>query len=90
MRFDYNMNLLQLCCHEEAILILQWLTVKLRDQEKLKTAMTEHRDSKVGSRAIHLAATTGNAHIIKILCKDYKAEIDALTLGGQNAIHCAA
>ena len=39
---------------------------------------------------MHLAATTGNVNIIKILVKDYDIDCGALTLGGQNAKHCAA
>jgi len=49
LRFDFNMNFLQLVCHEDAKDILKWLTEKLVDHQKLKIMMAKYRDSHLGS-----------------------------------------
>lgn len=54
------MNLLQLVCHEEASQILKFLGFLFDDDPEARLSMAEHRDSHMGSQAIHLAATTGN------------------------------
>lgn len=36
MRFEYNMNLLQLVCHEEAINILNYLVIQLENDPSAK------------------------------------------------------
>ena len=49
MRFNYNMNLLQLVCFEEANLILDAMRFKFADDEAAKFQMAQHRDSHMGS-----------------------------------------
>jgi len=49
LRFEYNMNLLQLVCHEEAVNILNYLVFRLDSEISLKEEMINHRDSHLGS-----------------------------------------
>lgn len=82
LRFEYDMNFLQLVCHEEALKILVWLThTKLKDNERMRTVLAAYRDSHLGSQAIHLAATTGNCRVLEILIKDYQSNYNDMTLG---------
>jgi hypothetical protein len=60
LRFELNMNFLQLVCHEESLEILKFMVLKFNGQDNAKRAMARHRDNHLGSQAIHLAATTGN------------------------------
>lgn len=49
MRFEHKMNFLQLVCHEEALEILKWLTIKLNEFPRIKSLMVQYRDGKLGS-----------------------------------------
>ena len=49
LRFDYNMNVLQLVCFEEASLILDTMRHKFANDDIAKRAMAQHRDSHMGS-----------------------------------------
>lgn len=60
LRFEYDMNLIQLVCHEEAVFILEHLVKVLEHEPGLKKRMVDYRDAHLGSQAIHLAAATGN------------------------------
>lgn len=81
IRFHLDMNLLQLVCHEEAVNILAYITYVLQDDPDARHKMAEHRDSHMGSQAVHLAATTGKKIIVECLLTDYFADPCALTLG---------
>ena len=81
MRFNYNMNLLQLVCFEEASLILEAMRHKFSNDEQTKKQMAEHRDSHMGSQAIHLAAATGNRYMIEVLMLDFQGDPYERTLG---------
>lgn len=74
LRFGYNMNLLQLVCFEEASLILDTMRHKFANDEIAKRAMAQHRDSHMGSQAIHLAAATGNRYMIEVLMLDFEGD----------------
>ena len=77
MRFKFennDMNLLQLVCFEEANLILEFMRVKFADDEAAKKQMAEHRDTHMGSQAIHLAAATGNRYMIEVLMLDFEGD----------------
>jgi len=53
--------------------------------------MVRHRDSHLGSQAIHFAATTGNRTIIDILINEFHADYHETTSEGKQTIHhCAA
>ena len=67
LRFEYNMNLLQYICNEEAVNILRHLTWNLESDHDLKRAMAQHKDSHLGSQAIHLASATGNHTVLQLL-----------------------
>lgn len=64
LRFEYNMNLLQYICNEEAVKILRHLSWELESEPELKKALAEHKDSHLGSQAIHLASATGNHTVL--------------------------
>ena len=49
IRFEYNMNLLQLVCHEEAVQILNYLIIMLDAEVYLKETLVNNRDSHLGS-----------------------------------------
>ena len=49
LRFDYNMNLIQLVCHEEAVNILNYLVGQLEHDSAAKRQMVTHRDGHLGS-----------------------------------------
>ena len=49
MRFNYDMNLLQLICFEEASLILDFIRAKFEDDKNSKKLLAEHRDAEMGS-----------------------------------------
>ena len=49
LRFDYDMNVLQLVCFEEASLILDAMRHKFENDDIAKRAMAQHRDSHMGS-----------------------------------------
>ena len=49
LRFDYNMNLLQLVCHEEAVSILQYMVTQLENDSETKRLLRSHRDGHLGS-----------------------------------------
>ena len=49
LRFEYNMNVLQLVCFEEANLILDTMRHKFENDDIAKRAMAQHRDSHMGS-----------------------------------------
>lgn len=74
LRFDYNMNVLQLVCFEEASLILDTMRHKFANDDIAKRAMAQHRDSHMGSQAIHLAAATGNRYMIEVLMLDFEGD----------------
>jgi ankyrin repeat protein len=76
------MNLLQLVCHEEAVNILQYLTEELENCNEVKEQMVTHRDSHLGSQAIHLAAATGNHQLIDCLINHYAADANQTTNSG--------
>jgi len=80
LRFEYNMNLLQLVCHEEAINILNYLVLQLENDRAAKKQMVEHRDGHLGSQAIHLAAATGNHIIIETLIVHFNVNVYDTTL----------
>ena len=90
LRFNYNMNLLQLVCFEEATKILKYMTQVLDGDDETKIQMSKHRDAHMGSQAIHLAATTGNRQIIETVLQAYYADMHETTLGRQTVHHCAA
>lgn len=77
-------------CHEEALEILKWLTVKLNEYPRIKSLMVSYRDGKLGSQALHFASTTGNRELIEILLLQYSADLHDVTLGKQTVHHCAA
>ena len=80
LRFEYNMNLLQLVCHEEATNILNYLVLQLENDKAAKKQMVEHRDGHLGSQAIHLAAATGNHIIIETLIVHFNVNVYETTL----------
>jgi hypothetical protein len=80
LRFDYNMNLIQLVCHEEAVNILNYLVGQLEHDSAAKRQMVTHRDGHLGSQAIHLAAATGNHIIIEILIVHFYVDVYETTL----------
>lgn len=90
LRFQYNMNLLQLVCHEEAANILNYLYLQLENDNSAKKQMVEHRDGHLGSQAIHLAAATGNHIIIEILIVHFNVDVHETTLSKQTVHHCAS
>ena len=90
LRFEYNMNILQLVCHEEALEILQYLCQFLAAHEGLRKELTNYRDSHLGSQAIHLAAASGNNKIIRLLHENFGASLTELNGHGQTVLHCAA
>ena len=90
LRFNYNMNLLQLVCFEEASRILESMRHKFANDDDAKMRMAQHRDSHMGSQAIHLAAATGNRYMIEVLMLDFGGDPDQHTLGDQTVMHCAA
>lgn len=49
LRFNYNMNLLQLVCFEEASLILDQMRHKFANDDITKRTLAQHRDSHMGS-----------------------------------------
>ena len=49
MRFNYEMNLLQLICFEEASLILDFIRAKFEDDMNSKRLLAQHRDAEMGS-----------------------------------------
>ena len=75
------MNLLQLICFEEANLILDFVRVKFADDMPSKRILAQHRDSEMGSQAIHLAAATGNRYIIEVCMLDFESNPNENTLG---------
>lgn len=81
MRFQQNMNLLQLVCFEEASLILEFIRKQFENDEEAKRQMAQHRDKHMGSQAIHLAAATGNRWIIEVLMLDFEGDPYEKTLG---------
>ena len=81
LRFNYNMNLLQLVCFEEATRILDVIRQKFAQDEESKRQMSSHRDSHMGSQAIHLAAATGNRYMIEVLMLDFEGDPYERTLG---------
>ena len=72
MRFDSDMNLLQLVCFEEAHLILEQMRHKFANDQVAKRSMANHKDSHLGSQAIHLASATGNRYITEVLMLDFE------------------
>ena len=82
MRFEYNMNLLQLACFEEATCILRYITEVLADDAQTRLSMGKHRENNLGSQAIHLAATTGNRPLIETLLNNYYADAAELNNEG--------
>lgn len=92
LRFQpYDMNLLQLICFEESTEIFSYITEVLTDDSETKLKMAQHRDTNMGSQAIHLAATTGNSKILNTLIKEFKADAHQITsLSKQTVHHCAA
>jgi len=66
------MNILQLVCHEESELCLDWLTKDiLANEPVIRKDLAEYRDAHLGSQAVHLAATTGNLEVMKCLEFNY-------------------
>jgi hypothetical protein len=49
LKFEYDMNLLQLVCHEEAVSILDHLVHELEHEPELKQKMVDYHDSHLGS-----------------------------------------
>ena len=49
MRFELNMNFLQLTCHEEAIDILKYMVQQFKGETEAKKSMARHKDSHLGS-----------------------------------------
>lgn len=50
MRFEYQMNVLQLICHEESIFALDYVTkVILANEPSLRKELAEYRDAHLGS-----------------------------------------
>ena len=90
MRFDYNMNLLQLICFEEANLILDFIRAKFEGDIEAKRQLAQHRETSMGSQAIHLAAATGNRYIIEVLMLEFEGDPFENTDGNQTVMHCAA
>lgn len=62
--FNFNMNILQLVVFEEAIRIFDYLTRFMINDSILRINLGKHRDSHMGSQAIHLAAASGNRNFI--------------------------
>lgn len=90
-RFDCQMNLLQLVCHEESVSILEYLTQEvLHEFPEKRKEMASFRDDYLGSQAIHLAATTGNLKILRHLQRNYWVDLKAKTSNGQTVYHCAS
>lgn len=90
LRFESNMNILQLICFEEAVKIFDMLNRNLSHDSKVRFELGEHRDSHNGCQAIHLAAASGNRKIIDTLIEKYGANPKELTTMNQTVIHCAA
>ena len=90
MKFESNMNILQLICFEEAVKIFELVNRTLAHDSKVRFELGEHRDSHNGAQAIHLAAASGNRKIIDTLIEKYGANPKELTTMNQNVIHCAA
>jgi ankyrin repeat protein len=88
LRFDYNMNLLQFVCHEHATSIFACITDLLTQEQRFK--MADHRDSHLGSKAIHLAAASGDHTMIATLITKYNANCTDLTSNHQTVHHLAA
>lgn len=75
---------------EEATQILEFMRYKFAQDEKTKLDMAKHRDSHMGSQAIHLAAATGNRYLIEVLMLDFEGDPYLNTMGNQTVMHCAA
>ena len=84
------MNLLQYICNEEAVNILKFVTLWLDADPELKQTMAQHRDSHLGSQAIHLASATGNHTMIQLLITQYGADVRQLNQNNQTVYHCAS
>jgi len=52
--------------------------------------MARHRDSHMGSQAIHMAAAAGNRSMIETLMRDFESNPSEKTLANQTVMHCAA
>jgi hypothetical protein len=74
LKFESNMNILQLICFEEAIKIFEYLTRFLTSDSQTRFDLAKERDSHNGAQAIHLAAAAGNRQIIDELIAKYGAE----------------
>ena len=75
---------------EEATQILEFMRYKFAQDENAKHKMAKHRDSHMGSQAIHLAAATGNRYLIEVLMLDFEGDPYLNTMGNQTVMHCAA
>ena len=84
------MNILQLCCFEEAVKIFDFITRQLNNDSAIKIELAKHRDSYSGAQAIHLAAAGGNRYFIDKLIEKYGADPKEKTSHDQTVIHCAA
>lgn len=63
----------------------------LKNDPKSKQTLVTHRDTNMGSQALHLAATTGNRKILNILVHEFEADpYERTSLSGQTVHHCAA
>jgi len=49
LKFDYNMNILQLICFEEAVKILEFLTRTLYHDNMIRFELGKQRDSHMGA-----------------------------------------
>ena len=73
------MNLLQIVCFEEANFILDHLRQIFTNNSTAKRIMAQHRDSHLGSQAIHLAAAAGNRKMIEVVIQDFEGDPTAKT-----------
>jgi hypothetical protein len=88
LRFDLDMNILNLAIDQESLQIVQFLSTYYHEDTLVNYSLVNHKYQK-GMQAIHQVMSLGHLSLIKAVI-EMGADINVTMHDSLNAMHCAA